>query len=99
MSRSACVPLPTPGAPTRMMRAARLNSLVAIRWKYIPWYAEQRRRRSAIWRRDPGLRDCSWQREKLEASETDILQPHVDIQRGMYLCTKKRVYAQYCDRR
>ena len=51
------------------------------------------------WRRDPGLRNCSWQREKLEASETDILQPHVDIERGMYLCTKKRVDAQYCDRR
>ena len=35
MSRSACVPLPTPGAPTRMMRAARLNSLVAIRMQYV----------------------------------------------------------------
>lgn len=28
--RSACVPLPTPGAPTRIMRAALLNSLVGI---------------------------------------------------------------------
>ena len=35
MSRSACVPLPTPGAPTRMMRAARLNFLVAIRGRYV----------------------------------------------------------------
>ena len=30
MRRSACVPLPTPGAPTSMIRAARLNSFVAI---------------------------------------------------------------------
>lgn len=30
MRRSACVPFPTPGAPTRMIRAALLNSLVAI---------------------------------------------------------------------
>ena len=30
MRRSACVPLPTPGAPTSMIRAARLNSLNAI---------------------------------------------------------------------
>ena len=30
MRRSACVPLPTPGAPTRIIRAARLNSFVAI---------------------------------------------------------------------
>lgn len=35
MSRSACVPLPTPGAPTRIMRAARLNSLVAIRMRSV----------------------------------------------------------------
>lgn len=32
MRRSAWVPLPTPGAPTSMIRAARLNSLVAIFW-------------------------------------------------------------------
>ncbi len=30
MRRSACVPLPTPGAPISMIRAARLNSFVAI---------------------------------------------------------------------
>ena len=30
MRRSACVPLPTPGAPTSIIRAARLNSFVAI---------------------------------------------------------------------
>lgn len=30
MRRSACVPLPTPGAPTRMMRAALLISLDGI---------------------------------------------------------------------
>ena len=30
MRRSAWVPLPTPGAPTRIMRAARLSSLVVI---------------------------------------------------------------------
>ena len=35
MRRSAWVPLPTPGAPTRMMRAARLNSLVAIRTRSV----------------------------------------------------------------
>ena len=28
--RSACVPLPTPGAPTKMTRAARLKSFMAI---------------------------------------------------------------------
>lgn len=33
MRRSACVPFPTPGAPTRMIRAALLNSLVAIEWR------------------------------------------------------------------
>ena len=30
MSRSACVPLPTPGAPTRITRAARLRRLVLL---------------------------------------------------------------------
>ena len=30
MRRSACVPLPTPGAPTSIIRAARLNSFIAI---------------------------------------------------------------------
>ena len=34
MRRSACVPLPTPGAPTSMIRAARLNSFVAIELEY-----------------------------------------------------------------
>lgn len=30
MRRSACVPFPTPGAPTRMMRAALFNSFVVF---------------------------------------------------------------------
>lgn len=39
MRRSACVPLPIPGAPTRIMRAALLNSFVVfIEIKLEPWW-------------------------------------------------------------
>lgn len=85
MRRSACVPLPTPGAPTRMMRAARLNSLVAIRKRYADMRSGEAGRLFDGW-----LRSCSWQREKLEASRIYILQPHFEIVRGMYICTIER---------
>ena len=42
--RSACVPLPTPGAPTSMIRAARLNSLVAILYYCLFVYTGAERR-------------------------------------------------------
>lgn len=44
--------------------------------------------------RDPGLMSCSGQREKLEASGLYMLQPHVEVVKGMYICTKRSVDAQ-----
>ena len=35
----------------------------------------------------PGVRNCWREGEKLEASGDYILQPHVEIARGMYICT------------
>lgn len=50
MRRSACVPLPTPGAPTRMMRAALLISLDGIVELRIAKVKGFRRSREADWR-------------------------------------------------
>ena len=67
MRRSACVPLPTPGAPTSMIRAARLNSFVAIELEndlsgaesgVLPVYSERRGEKAGAARGS----------EKLEAS-------------------------------
>ena len=84
MRRSACVPLPTPGAPTRMMRAARLNSLVAIRGRYVSMRSGELGR--SLRRRICGAAGDSGRSSKLRG---DILQPHIEIMRNVYICTKK----------
>ena len=75
MSRSACVPLPTPGAPTRMMRAARLNSLVAIRRRYVG----MRKGRSAFRGGFGDPKAALWRRGGSSKLLGYILQPHVEI--------------------
>lgn len=39
-------------------------------------------------------RSCSWEREKLEASRLYILQPHIELVKGMYICTRIGVDTQ-----
>ena len=79
MRRSACVPLPTPGAPTSMIRAARLNSLIAIELEKGVRSGE--RSIASAQRKERG--SCSWQREA-QGFSTRWLQPHVD---GREVCT------------
>ena len=75
MRRSACVPLPTPGAPTRMIRAARLNSLVAIRGRCVSM------RSGEVGRSRRRVRVCEAAADRGGSSKLrgNILQPHVEI--------------------
>ena len=77
MRRSACVPLPTPGAPTSMIRAARLNSFIAIELDKDVSGAESGVVLACSERRGEKAGSCSWQREARGFSST-WLQPHVD---------------------
>lgn len=93
MRRSACVPLPTPGAPTSMIRAARLNSFVAI--ELDKGVRSGEREIASLRRKERGEGgSCSWQREA-QGFSTRCLQPHVEWWRDMYNCTDSRWKLQW----
>ena len=95
MRRSACVPLPTPGAPTRMMRAARLNSLVAIRGRCVGLRSGEVGR---FLRRRVRVCDAAGDSGRSSKLRGDILQPHVEIMKNVYICTKRCPDTQLRDR-
>ncbi len=81
MRRSACVPFPTPGAPTRIMRAARLKSRVDM----VGLYKQGKRSGGPREIRQEGRRVATKSRNRSSRLRYVWSQHHCDGDEGMYI--------------